>query len=321
MIVRFGSANVMSYTYTGNNPLNATDPSGLCANGLPVCPWETVGQVTDAAATAAHTGYDFVTATGGSFARTIGNGVVGTYATLAEAARLTPVTGPFLDGGIGPYLLHVSGDLSDAAVTANHLDIAWGLVSQSVAAPFQAALACPSATTIGNAAGDTLGNLALLFGPAKAAGLVRRVGVLRSLPATDYPSSAANGARLAQQLMNEEAASGLVHINQPAEASTAIGGIFSNPAALRSMIPEELTPLVEKAPGWRIGRLQQGSHAGQGWTLREEGGQGYIQWHPGGGRHGGVPYWKVSSGDTGVVWIPQGPGFLVHGKGTVLPFP
>jgi len=162
------------YAYAAADPLNLTDPSGPCANDLPICPWEAVGQATDAAASDAHTSYNFVTATGSSFARTIGNGAVGTYYSLAEAARLIPLTGPFLDGGIRPYLLHVSGDLSDAAVTANHLDIAWDLVSQSVAAPFKAALACPSATTIGTAAGDTLGNLALLFGPNKLAGLAGR---------------------------------------------------------------------------------------------------------------------------------------------------
>jgi len=158
------------YAYAAADPLNSTDPSGLCPDFDPLC-W--VG-------TALHTGYEFTTATGGSFAGTIRTGAVGTYYSLAEAARLLPVTGPFLDGGVRPYLLHVSGDLSDAAVTANHLDIAWGLVSQSVAAPFKAALACPNATTIGTAAGDTLGNLALLLGPSKAAGFVRGVLVATS---------------------------------------------------------------------------------------------------------------------------------------------
>ncbi len=164
------------YAYTADDPLNMIDPTGLCPSGG-FCPWEAVGQATGAAlgavGGAVHTGYDFATSTGGSFASTIGTGAVNTYYTLAEAARLIPLTGPFTEGGVRPYLLHASSDLADAAVTANHLDIAWNLVSQSVEAPFKAALACPSATTIGNATGDTLGNLALIFGPAKTAGLVR----------------------------------------------------------------------------------------------------------------------------------------------------
>ena len=45
------------------------------------------------------------------------------------------------------------------------------------------------------------------------------------------------------------------------------------------------------------GTLGRGSHAGQGYTLThiEHASKGYIQWHPGGGHHGPLAYWKITS--------------------------
>lgn len=66
-----------------------------------------------------------------------------------------------------------------------------------------------------------------------------------------------------------------------------------------------------KQAGWIEGRLGKGSHAGQGFVLREirDGKQTgrMIQWHPGGGHHGSLPYWKVSSATGGTVRV--GPQF------------
>jgi len=123
--------------------------------------------------------------------------------------------------------------------------------------------------------------------------------------AGDVASNAANGARLAQQLRREEAASGLLHINQADEAAVTVGQIFKSPDMLKSMTPDQVDALVRNAPGWRVGTLQRGGHAGQGWTLRQIDGDGYIQWHPGGGHHGPNPYWKISSGTVGTIRILQ----------------
>jgi len=229
------------YAYVADDPLNMIDPTGLCpSDGF--CPWEAVGQATGAAlgavGGAAHTGYDFATSTGGSFARTIGTGAVGTYYSLAEAARLIPLTCPFMEGGVRPYLLHASGDLADAAVTANHLDIAWNLVSQSAEAPFKAALACPSATTIGNATGDTLGTLALLFGPAKAAGLVGRTGIGARLSATSRVGSLGDliEANAQRRLATMEAATPKAHFLSRHGAQTTLDQQYTR--AQRGLTPD-----------------------------------------------------------------------------------
>ena len=57
---------------------------------------------------------------------------------------------------------------------------------------------------------------------------------------------------------------------------------------------------IAESNGWARGTLGRGSKEGQGMTLREKAANGgytgrYIQYHPGGGRHGSHPYWKVSS--------------------------
>ena len=45
------------------------------------------------------------------------------------------------------------------------------------------------------------------------------------------------------------------------------------------------------------GTLKRGSHVGQGYTLthNRNASLGYIQWHPGGGHHGPLAYWKITS--------------------------
>ncbi len=71
--------------------------------------------------------------------------------------------------------------------------------------------------------------------------------------------------------------------------------------------------LGDTPPGWEEGTLGQGSHAGEGWTLREVGENGeptgrVIRYHPGGGHHGPEPYWRVSSPDGGKSGIiPESP--------------
>ncbi len=72
-----------------------------------------------------------------------------------------------------------------------------------------------------------------------------------------------------------------------------------------------MTTRVANTPGWRVEGLGQGSKAGQGWLLRQYSAGGtptgrMIRWHPGGGRHGPQPYWRVTSGEGGKSGIIPG---------------
>ncbi len=196
------SATGQPYAYTGNNPLNATDPAGLCDVALPfvgrqhligtvdnhVLCTDKAGQALGAAGSAVggvvSGGYQLGTSTIGATANTVKNGVVGLYNTGVEMARILPGSGVLLEGGPRNYLFHLSGDLTDAAYTANHLYTAASLIGNTFAAPFKDALACPSPSTIGTALGDTLGNVLLLLGPSKLAGLAGRAGASLGLART-----------------------------------------------------------------------------------------------------------------------------------------
>lgn len=87
--------------------------------------------------------------------------------------------------------------------------------------------------------------------------------------------------------------------------------IFATPAQLAGKgLSEVQTALGTPGSPWVEGTLGKGSHAGQGWTVREAlpGGafsDRYLQWHPGGGRHGPDAYWKVSSAKTGTQRFPS----------------
>src|SRR6185437_10275191 len=82
---------------------------------------------------------------------------------------------------------------------------------------------------------------------------------------------------------------------------------------LEGMNPAEVEKAIGDTPGWRVETLGDGTHEGQGWLLREYHGNGeatgrMIRWHPGGGRHGPNPYWRVTSplGGKSPI-IPAGP--------------
>jgi hypothetical protein len=100
---------------------------------------------------------------------------------------------------------------------------------------------------------------------------------------------------------------------------TSVEDIFENPELLRSVqTPEALSgDVISEAEGngFRVEKLGKGTHAGQGWVLREYNADGnttgrIIQWHPGGGHHGALPYWKVSSGAGGTtrIFLTGNPG-------------
>ncbi len=87
--------------------------------------------------------------------------------------------------------------------------------------------------------------------------------------------------------------------------------IFANPDQLAGKgLGEVKTAIGAVDSPWVEGTLGKGTHAGPGWTVRESlpgGGfsDRYLQWHPGGGRHGPDPYWKVSSAKAGTQRFPS----------------
>lgn len=78
------------------------------------------------------------------------------------------------------------------------------------------------------------------------------------------------------------------------------------------MSPDDLTSAVENSEGWIQDNLRQGEHSGMGWATRETTPRGdltgrQIRWHPGGGRHGPDPYWRVNAGHGQSGRISAGP--------------
>ena len=83
----------------------------------------------------------------------------------------------------------------------------------------------------------------------------------------------------------------------------SVDDIMANPKLLKGLNPADVQKkLSGKIPGdWAVTSLQKGTHKGQGWVLRKMGRKNeptgkMIRWHPGGGRHGPNPYWRVNSG-------------------------
>ena len=91
--------------------------------------------------------------------------------------------------------------------------------------------------------------------------------------------------------------------------------VFDDPTLLTGKTPGEIEGFARNNPRWQVNTLGKGSHKGQGLIIRELTSDGnnftdrIIQWHPGGGRHGAQPYWKVSSGKGGTARI--GPQFKI----------
>jgi hypothetical protein len=85
---------------------------------------------------------------------------------------------------------------------------------------------------------------------------------------------------------------------------TSVDQIFGDPWILAGKTPAEVEAAIGTLPDWQVETLGQGAHKGQGWVLREYTDGGLmtgrmIRWHPGGGRHGDDPYWRVSSPEGG----------------------
>ena len=89
--------------------------------------------------------------------------------------------------------------------------------------------------------------------------------------------------------------------------STSIQDIVDMPSKITDFSPKQISDLARRS-GWTVGPLGKGSLAGityeQGGGISMHAPNGssiYIQYHPGGGHHGVMPYYKVSSGKNGTV--------------------
>ena len=203
-----------AYAYAGNDPINEMDPSGLCGEWYDVfhraspidgkCVsvavyWAQVYALTHSAqdrqnaVNTVNSIRDTYNQFTDAFYTAVQNGAADLYATGAEALRLAPPTGVILAGGWRNYEVYALTDLSQAAYSADHLDTGWSIVSQAIVRPYQLAIECPSASTIGTAVGDTAVQIVSLFGPAKALGLVRGIGGGSAADAASS-ASAASGA-------------------------------------------------------------------------------------------------------------------------------
>ena len=89
--------------------------------------------------------------------------------------------------------------------------------------------------------------------------------------------------------------------------SASIQDIVDMPSKITDFSPKQISELTKKN-GWSVDSLGKGSLAGvpyeQGGGLSMHAPNGssvYIQYHPGGGHHGEMPYYKISSGPNGIV--------------------
>ncbi len=89
--------------------------------------------------------------------------------------------------------------------------------------------------------------------------------------------------------------------------SASIQDIIDMPSKITDFSPKQIANLAQ-ANGWSVGPLGKGSSAGVsyeqgvGFSIHApNGGSEYIQYHPGGGHHGELPYFKISSGQNGIV--------------------
>ncbi|MBE5871732.1 MAG: hypothetical protein E7294_10800 [Lachnospiraceae bacterium] len=88
--------------------------------------------------------------------------------------------------------------------------------------------------------------------------------------------------------------------------SASIDDIIDMPSRITDFSPEQVADLAQKS-GWSVEPLGKGSlkgiqyEQGGGLSMHTPNGSSlYIQYHPGGGHHGEMPYFKVSSGQNGI---------------------
>lgn len=102
------------------------------------------------------------------------------------------------------------------------------------------------------------------------------------------------------------AAEGGAALRRVGDALESVDDVMANPGLLAGKSPAQVEAMLRGTPGWQIETLGKGSRQGEGWVLRQYNERGFptgpqIRWHPGGGHHGGDPYWRVvgPNGDLG----------------------
>ena len=95
--------------------------------------------------------------------------------------------------------------------------------------------------------------------------------------------------------------------------SDSVEDILTHTELLRNKTLREVQGLLGATPpNWRVERLRRGGSKGKGWVLREYTRNGnetgrMIRYHPGGGRHGPGPYWRVMNSGVRSPIIPAAP--------------
>ncbi|MEI1230762.1 T7SS effector LXG polymorphic toxin [Enterococcus mundtii] len=92
----------------------------------------------------------------------------------------------------------------------------------------------------------------------------------------------------------------------------SIDDVINTPSSLTNVNPIDIVEFVKKE-GWTVTPLKKGGNAGipyeqgGGFSMNPPAGTSgssrYIQYHPGGGHHGDLPYYKVSSPEHGITRI------------------
>lgn len=95
-------------------------------------------------------------------------------------------------------------------------------------------------------------------------------------------------------------------------AANSMDDVLDMPSNVTRLTPNQLAEMA-KSEGWSVGPLGKGGKAGipfeqgGGFSMHNE--DAYIQYHPGGGHHGELPYYKISTGKVGTV------RYYINGEG------
>ena len=100
----------------------------------------------------------------------------------------------------------------------------------------------------------------------------------------------------------------------PKRSIDSVEDLLTDPEFLRNKTLEEVEELLGTTPAnWQVERLRRGGGKGKGWVMREYTRNGnetgrMIRYHPGGGRHGPEPYWRVMNSGVESPIIPAASG-------------
>ena len=80
-------------------------------------------------------------------------------------------------------------------------------------------------------------------------------------------------------------------------SNNILNAIVQEPSKINNYKLWQIKTFGKYTSAYTPGTLKRGAHIGQGYTLthNQNASLGYIQWHPGGGHHGPLAYWKITS--------------------------